>query len=56
MQIRVREDQEAIIASLSPEDYEALLDLRSFMQACVAPLSCLRPLPCTFFGWMILLP
>ena len=32
MQIRVREDQEAIIASLSPEDYEPLLDLRPFMQ------------------------
>lgn len=33
LQIRVREDQEAIIASLSPEDHEALLDLRPFMQA-----------------------
>ncbi len=33
LQIGVREDQEAIIASLSPEDYEALLDLRPFMQA-----------------------
>ncbi|KAI7845409.1 hypothetical protein COHA_001114 [Chlorella ohadii] len=32
LKIRVREDQEAIIASLSPEDYEALLDLRPFMQ------------------------
>lgn len=32
LKIRVREDQEAIIASLSPEDHEALLDLRPFMQ------------------------
>lgn len=29
----MREDQEAIIATLSPEDYDALLDLRPFMQA-----------------------
>lgn len=31
-QIRVREDQEAIISALSPSECDALLDLRSFMQ------------------------
>ncbi len=32
LQIRVREDQEAIIAGLTPSDFDALLDLRPFMQ------------------------
>lgn len=32
LQIRVREDQEAILAGLSPSEFDALLDLRPFMQ------------------------
>ena len=33
MQIRVREDQEGILSSLGPREYELLADLRPFMQA-----------------------
>lgn len=32
LKIRVREDQEAILAGLSPSEFDALLDLRPFMQ------------------------
>jgi hypothetical protein len=32
LQIRVREDQEAVISSLAPSDFDCLLDLRPFMQ------------------------
>lgn len=32
LQIRVREDQEAILAGLGASDLDALLDLRPFMQ------------------------
>ena len=32
LQLRVREDQEGIVAGLSPADFDSLLDLRPFMQ------------------------